>query len=168
MSSQKFETIIQRDEAGLFFRSLADSVERGGGILQEHGIEIQAFSKIKVSLRQDGPSLTVRVKIKAREHDEENQPPSYKKLKKRMKVYFREIIASLDSGTLPSSEIVSVFLHDCELMVAYEGYGDEHYEQFTALCDELRVSLETGDLERSRQAAEALEACKEQCHDQHK
>ncbi|AMK12730.1 MAG: GAK system XXXCH domain-containing protein [Pseudodesulfovibrio sp.] len=160
---------LESRELAEFFRNLADAVENGG---QGELACVEDFSKIKIRVKKEYGQINLKAKFKTAApcvpavDSETGEPakPKYKDLKKRMRGSFRILVKMIHDGSVPPAEAVEAFLADSALMVTYPGYGDEFYEQYTAVCDEFRAAYASGDIERMHAAVDALVHEKSRCH----
>ena len=156
-------------ELAAFLRDLADAVENGG---HDEFACVDDFRKIKVGVRNEYGQIHLKAKFKAARpcgpdlFDADGQPvkPEYKELKKRMRASFRILVKMTHDGVMPPGEAVDAFLADSALMVTYPGYGDEFYESYTAVCQELKDAYESGEIERMHAAVDKLVHEKSRCH----
>jgi XXXCH domain-containing protein len=179
MSKKKTELSLDSRQAAELLRALADSLEKGEQFVEGYDIDLSSYEKIKVSLRSFQDSMFVKVKVKKPEASEEleeeemeaaRNKEDYKKLKKRMKTYFKELQDSLDKGQFPSREIVSVFLRDSETMLTFtgKGRGEEHYEEYRAACRDFQQAFESEDMGAIRNSFRQLDELQERCHSKYK
>jgi XXXCH domain-containing protein len=169
------KAISQMDirELPVFFRSLADALEKEG---DGEFTNIDDFRKFKISGKNEFGQVTVKVKFKsagecdaadeAKECDECRTAgtPKYKHLKKRMKGSFRLIFKTIHEGQTPPAEVVESFLADSELMIGYPGFGDEYYAQYATVCAAFKAAFASGDLARMGEAIDAISHEKSRCH----
>ena len=90
----------------------------------------------------------------------------YKQLKKKMKVAFKEIEASLAAHKQPDREALEAFLRASDLMMAFSGaaYGEAHYPAFRNACYALRAAYEIQDMAALKTAYATLAQIKKDCH----
>lgn len=166
----KIEKYMDRSDLVAFFREVADAIEGGNN---EELVCFEDFRKIKISIKNEFGQIAVKAKIRQEKEcstsDEGSDAqgetkPKYKDLKKRMKRSFKMIFNMIHDGTLPPAEAVESFLIDSELMVAYPGYGDEYYEEYTKACAEFAEAYKAEDLERLKPAVDELANQKGRCH----
>lgn len=174
---RKAEMNLDTRQAADLLRALADSLEKGERSVAGHDLDLSNFEKIKVSLRSFQDSMFVKVKVKKPEGPEEleeeemeaaRKKEDYKKIKKRMKTYFKELQENMDKGYFPSREIVSVFLRDSETMLTFTGKGEEHYEEYRAACRDFQQAFESEDTYAIRQSFKRLNDLQERCHSRYK
>ena len=174
MSEKKrYEMSMSKDQAAHFLRSVADCIENEQTAIQGYDINLSDFSKLKMSLKKFSDLMNIKLKIKFvspedLEEDDEFEEEKYSKLKKRMEVYFKDLLKSLQAGQVPSREIVSVFLSDSEQMTGYTGYGDEHYQEYRQACRDFEQAYEQEDLVGLKACADTLNTLKNRCHDKYK
>ncbi|GAB7023121.1 GAK system XXXCH domain-containing protein [Salidesulfovibrio brasiliensis] len=171
----KIEKYIEKKDLITFFREIADAIE---GSSSEELACFEDFKKVKISIKNEFGQMAVKAKIKqerecdATGEEAETAPagegvaakPKYKDLKKRMKRSFKMIVKMTHDETLPPKEAVDSFLEDSELMVAYPGYGDEYYEDYTKACAEFAEAYKAEDMERLKAAVDELANQKGRCH----
>ncbi len=158
------------DVAG-FLRLLADSIEKGDSELPKYKIPLEDFQKLKVGIKKRGELYKLKFKVSYPEGETDtlDEELEYSNLKKRMKVYFKEIKKALDRDILPSSEIVAVFLEDSRRMTGFTGgMGEEFYERYLAACDTLEYAYELRDINALKSAWQELNNQKEACHNKYK
>ena len=174
MSEKKrYEMSMSKDQAAHFLRSVADCIENEQTAIQGYDINLSDFSKLKMSLKKFSDLMNIKLKIKFvspedLEEDDEFEEDKYSKLKKRMEVYFVDLLKSLDEDQIPSREIVTVFLRDSEHMLSFPGYGDEFYQEYRQACQAFEQAYEQEDLSRLKDCAQLLKTLKNRCHDVHK
>jgi len=174
MSEKKrYEMSMSKDQAAHFLRTVADCIENGKPVIEEYDIDLSDFLKLKMSLKRISDLMNVKLKLKFvsqgdEEGDVEFEEEKYSKLKKRMEVYFKDLLKSLQAGQVPSREIVSVFLSDSEQMTGYTGYGDEHYQEYRQACRDFEQAYEQEDLVGLKACADTLNTLKNRCHDKYK
>jgi XXXCH domain-containing protein len=161
--SKKLELIFTREETGEFLRLLADALEKGDEYIDDYDFPIAGLRKVKISLSKE--QMDVQLKVK---YDKKDKVRRYKKLKKRMKVYFDEIKTFLEKDEIPSKEIVSVFLEDSRTMLSYFGFGDEFYDEYKKLCKEFKKAVKAEEIASIKEIFALLEASKERCHEIYK
>lgn len=175
----KTEEHLAKHEVASLLRALADAVENDDHeSLTRFGIDLQASKKIKIDLKEEGLHLSLRLKIKPGDKEEapvsrettvprqtnKNLVPAFKNLKKRMKMDFAVIVASLKGDTLPLAATVHSFLADAELMLSYRGNGDEYYDVFLRDCHALREAFREADTKSCQDAIAAISARMRECH----
>ncbi len=174
-----FKAMTQKETAGLF-RELADRMEGNSSASEPWSIpELGDFRKMKIAVKRDMNDLSVKIKLKpARESgsnegipsdDPENPKfPKYKDLKKRMKIQFKKILESLETGALPPETVVTAFLADSKLMIRYPKYGAEFYGDYDQACIRFREACESHDPAACKAAAQELDRLKTDCHKKYK
>jgi XXXCH domain-containing protein len=172
----KMEKQLSGADSEVFFKNLADALAGKPEVdLSALGFDLQNFKKIKMDLKKDGEQLGLKLKIKFSSPETESgiedtsAPLKYKTLKKQMKNTFKNLKASIESGSLPEPEVVETFMQQAELMVSFtdKGYGDEYYEEFIQLCHDLKQAFEAGELEPLVTAYNCIDARKALCHDKY-
>ncbi|MFW6216589.1 MAG: GAK system XXXCH domain-containing protein, partial [Desulfohalobiaceae bacterium] len=149
---RRYEFKLARKEAVQALRNLAQSLEEKSTEVPDLEVDLSQMRKIKVSLKQQAEDyFQLKLKVtpwKQEEiEEEEGEEVAFARLKKRMKAYFEELEANLQSGLYPSREIVSVFLQDCRQMTEYPGYGEEYYPNFQQDCLEFQQAFDMEDME---------------------
>jgi XXXCH domain-containing protein len=176
----KFEKVMSSKNAADFLRALAQEIEHGNmDELKEFDLAFDDFKKMKLELKREGDQLHLKAKVKTIEactvcgettceETEADGKPKYKTVKKRMDKCFKSMGDALKKGIMPEKGEVDSFIADSELMVAYPGHGDEHYDQYAKLCVQLNVACENGDLVAMQEKHAELKAMKKLCHEQYK
>ena len=174
----RIDALISAEELPSFLRSLAEALEgkpETGGIELPAGIE--DFKKIKLALKKSqSGQVSIKLRLKtmaaeqAGEEDEtdDEQDKRYKKLKKSMKKTWKKISKKADEGLMPPAETVERFLRESDEMVSYEGFGDEHYEEYATACRQLKAAHEGEQIEPFRVAFTKVESIKKVCHSKYK
>jgi XXXCH domain-containing protein len=174
----KIEKYVKPEEVPVFLRSLADAIENVAEGENAYLSVIEGFQRLKMSIKNEFGQTSIRVKAKPpklkeqpdelpAETDEDSVlegKPAYKKLKKRMKSAFKLIFKTIHEGNLPPDEAVKQFIEDSRLMVTYEGYGDEYYEEYSNAVDNFEKIYQSEDLEKMHEACDALNNIKAHCH----
>ena len=70
--------------------------------------------------------------------------------------------------TIPSSSVMGEFMAQVKVMVAYPGFGDEHYAAFMAACNALCSAYKKKDLIVFGERFTAVIALKKECHHRYK
>lgn len=153
------------------FRELADALEKGG---EGEFACVDDFKKFKISGKLEFGQVVVKMKFKTEQEcaaalEEGEEPgapgkPSYKSLKKRMKSSFRMLVKMIHDGQVPPEAAVESFLEDSELMVSYEGYGDEFYASYAQVCETFRQAYASGNVDEMHKAVDKLVHEKARCH----
>ena len=176
----KFEKVMSSKNAADFLRALAQEIEHGNmDELKEFDLAFDDFKKMKLELKREGDQVHMKAKVKtvvagtgcgegSCEETEPDGKPKYKTVKKRMDKCFKSMGDALKQGIMPEKGEIDLFIADSELMVAYPGHGDEHYDQYAKLCVQLNVACENSDLVAMQEKYAELKAMKKLCHDQHK
>jgi XXXCH domain-containing protein len=164
---------MSKDQAAHFLRTVADCIENGKPVIEGYDIDLSDFQKLKMSLKKISDLMNVKLKLKLvspedTQEDDEFEEEKYSKLKKRMEVYFKDLLKSLQDNQIPSREIVSVFLRDSEQMTGYPGYGDEYYQEYRRACQDFEKVYEREDLAGLKECADTLNTLKSRCHDKYK
>ena len=172
----KIEKILSVADADSFLHTLADTLAgKPGGDLSSHGIDLQDFKKIKMDLKKDGDQFGLKMKVKystpvlGSVAEDAGGPMKYKTLKKQMKSTFKTMKTSIESGSLPSPEVVDTFMQEAVLMVSFtgSGYGDEYYDEFIKLCHNFKQIFDSGEIDKLGAAFNALDARKALCHEKY-
>ncbi len=85
-----------------------------------------------------------------------------------MKSSFKTIFKSIHAGSLPTAEVMDEFMADSRLMVSYEGYGDEYYNEYITACEDFQKAIDAGNIEAAHKACDELNSIVAHCHAQHK
>lgn len=176
----KFEKVMSSKNAADFLRALAQEIEHGNmAELKEFDLAFDDFKKMKLELKREGDQLHMKAKVKIVDpgtvcdettckETEADGKPKYKTLKKRLDKSFKPMGEALKKGLMPEKAALDSFIADSELMVAYPGHGDEHYDQYAKLCVQLNVACENADLVAMQEKYAEIKAMKKLCHDQYK
>ncbi len=92
----------------------------------------------------------------------------YRPLKKRLKKTFKKMMGYMERNDLPPRSLVDEFMAEAAVMVAYPGFGDEHYQDFTAACVALRKARDAKDLELFSERLTKISRLKKECHQRFK
>ncbi|MCB2183013.1 MAG: GAK system XXXCH domain-containing protein [Desulfobulbaceae bacterium] len=174
--SIKFEQKFTAQEAAVFFRKLADNIEKGDSEpLQEFNVHLDEFKKLKIGIKRQNELVEMKAKVTfsavKEEDSSESQVPGkmkYGNLKKLMDKNFKAIGKSLEAGVLPDPAIVQGFFEESKQMITYPGYGDEFYESYIAACDEFKRRFAAGVFEAINEQYGVLKAMKKECHSRYK
>ncbi len=164
------ERNLDTEQVAGFLRALADEIEgRCPSSLEQYGIDLQDFQKIKVGLRKgETGELILKIKVRgSRPEKKRHGSLSYKHLKKRMKATFSLLGGEITAGAV-GGDLLAAFLEDARQMISFPGYGDEFYEEFSDHCDALADAHKNGDMAGMRAAFTGLARCKKDCHDRFK
>ena len=179
----KIEKYIQPGELPAFLRKIADALEGGASEEDAYLVMIEGFKKLKINIRNEYGHTAVKVTAKPMPAEKEDNSetetdstieqsgstkPKYKSLKKRMKASFKIIFKSVHAGTLPPTEVVDEFMADSRLMVSYEGYGDEYYDEYMAACDKFQQACNDSNVEAAHKACDEINSITAHCHSRHK
>jgi XXXCH domain-containing protein len=173
MSSKIVEKYMSREDLPGFFREFADALEGGSG---DEFACAETFAKLKIRVREEYGRFSVRVKFKPAGDCDQPVPasqaaaaprPGYSTLKKRMKQSFGMIFKMIHQGELPPREAVDDFLAQSALMVTYEGYGDEAYDDYARACAEFSAAYEAADMDALNRTVDLLVHQKAHCHARH-
>ncbi len=174
-NESKIEKFIKPEELPDFLRKMAEAIENGESEDMPYFGVIAGFKKLKINISHNPEQTTIKIKAKPAKQTEEQstaadlpQKIKYSSLKKRMRDSFKTIFKAIHSGALPPEEAVSLFLADSQLMVTYEGYGDEYYEEYITACETFKKAVEDNNLEEAHKACDNLNSIKAHCHSQHK
>jgi XXXCH domain-containing protein len=161
---------LTRAEAADLLHKLAETIEEGTDEVPGYGLSLAELVKFKLKIELDATdSLEVKFSGKgAKISGPDVRGESYSSLKKRMQIYFKALRDSVAKAELPSREIVAVFLADSEKMVSFDGYGDEFYPTYAALCDRLRTACDSEDMSELATVVMALDQAKKSCHERYK
>lgn len=186
MSSERIyhEGLTTAQVAG-FIRVLADRLE---GIVPDEADpdldEVSTpdpgeFKKLKISVKRDLAGFTLKYKSKTlykrtdlneeeAEAPEDEEPITYKKLKKRMKESFKSMMESLMAEALPADAAVMSFLQDSKLMLSFPEKGGEYYDDYDVACTSFAGAFESGNLDACKSAINALDRLRKECHSRYK
>lgn len=92
----------------------------------------------------------------------------YRPLKNLLKKNYKLIVECADKGRFPSSSLLADFMAQVKTMVSYPGFGDEHYEPFTAACNDLLKACKGKNHDLFREKLEVVTAFKKECHGNYK
>lgn len=167
---RKFEMNLTKEQSSEFLRKVADSIEQKSEIIEDYGIDLKNYGKLKLSIKPKFDQMKLKVSLKKYFEEEEDEEykeikgrEEYKYFKKRMKSYFQEIKESLDQNVFPSSEIVSVFLKDSETMRTYQ-VADEYYQDYMEACSKLSEAYQQEDFKQLQEQFNNLNEIKDACH----
>lgn len=149
--NDRLDALPSRDE----FHQLGITVKRKDGEFQ-----------IKYKHKEADPEVE-KQRSKRSDQDGEGKKPSYKSVKKRMKVSFRQIKTALLDQRFPEKSVIQEFLSDSELMVSYPGYGDEYYEEYRRACQTFNEGYQQKNLEKMGLAFLKLDKLRQDCHDRY-
>lgn len=174
-NESKIEKFIKPEELPDFLRKMAKAIETGESEDLPYFGVIAGYEKLKININLNPEQTTIKIKAKPAKQFEEQENPDglpqkikYSNLKKRMKDTFKTIFKTIHAGTVPPKEVVSMFLEDSKLMVTYEGYGDEYYEEYIAACEEFKTAIDSNNIEEIHKTCDNLNSIKAHCHSQHK
>lgn len=181
----KIENSLAAEQVAGFLRALADELEgtREGG-LQQYGLELHDFNKIKLGLRRgETGELFLKIKVKdsavrqghaglARPKKVGEDDPArleYRVLKKRLKANFATLGRAIHAKELPEPHVVQAFLRDArEMTTAWPEFGAPFYEEFNRLCTALEEAGNEKDPVRLAECFHNLTACMKSCHAKYK
>ncbi|WP_419783198.1 GAK system XXXCH domain-containing protein [Maridesulfovibrio sp.] len=180
----KIEKYIQPGELPAFLRKMADALEGGASEEDAYLVMIEGFKKLKINIRNEFGHTAVKVTAKPMPAEKEeiaedkiessvaeetaSAKPKYKSLKKRMKASFKIIFKSVHAGTLPPAGVVEEFMTDSKLMVGFEGYGDEYYDEFTEACGQFQQACNDSDIDAAHKACDEINSITAHCHSRYK
>lgn len=175
-SKRKYNWRFSRAEAAGLLRRLADTLEDGSDEVDGYDVSLAELIKFKIKIDlSENDFMEVKFSGKGAKVCEGDGVcgscetcEKYSSLKKRMQVYFKALRESVAAGLMPSREIVSVFLSDSEKMVSYQGYGDEFYPEYTAICQRLREAVDAEDIAAATAVVGELAQAKKSCHTRYK
>jgi XXXCH domain-containing protein len=81
---------------------------------------------------------------------------------------FKAMLNTMDDGRLPTLDSVASWREEAQLMVTLLDQGKEHFQSFQGKCQELLESVEKGNLEAAKAAAEGLNRMRKECHSRYK
>lgn len=167
---------LSRSEAADLLRKLADTLEDGSDSVEPYGISLAELIKFKIKIDM-GVDDALEVKFTGKGPKVCGTDlccgsgvvcESYASLKKRMQVYFKALRDSVARAEMPSREIVAVFLSDSEKMISYQGYGDEFYPAYAALCAKLHEAFDAENLAEIAAVVAELAQARKACHERYK
>ena len=185
-SERKIKKNISSGELTTQLRHLADALDGRSDELPSEWSDLPfPIAKLEVKGRAHGENWALKIKIKAESTSDPEPLPAenataayvtaqpagknnldYKQLKRKMKVAFKEIEASLAANKQPAQEALEAFLSASELMMTYAGpaYGEAHYPAYRRACQALRAAYEIPDMEALKAAYATLAQLKKDCH----
>ena len=166
-------------ELGNLFRQIADGIDgRGHNCGHDFDTVFENFRKIGIKVKRRLDHVSVKIKVEqagdlpeeAADGDAPDapQPASFKTLKKRMALGFKQIRRSISEGKLPEKGAMQVFLKDSEVMTGFPGKGDESYGQYRHACQDLARAFERSDLAALQKICEELARLRKDCHRRYK
>ncbi len=180
----KIENSLAAGQVAGFLRALADELEgKNEGGLQEYGLELHEFNRIKLGLRRgETGELFLKIKVKdstarheaafrqkGKKTDEEDPGRmAYRILKKRLKANFAALGRAINNQEPPARHIVQAFLQDSREMTARPGFGDPYYDEYNRLCKALEQACSEKDPARLADCFHNLTACVKSCHERYK
>ena len=185
-SERKIKKNISFGKLPAQLRHLADALDGRSDALPSEWRDLpNPIAKLEVKGKAQGDNWALKIKIKAESTSDpeplpaENTtaahvtaPPAgkndldYKQLKKKMKVAFKEIEASLAANKQPAQEALEAFLRASDLMMTFSGaaYGEVHYPAYRNACQALRAAYEIPDMAALKTAFATLAQLKKDCH----
>jgi XXXCH domain-containing protein len=177
----KIEKTLASDQIAAFLRLMADEIEgKGGESLREIGLDLHSFNKIKLGLiKSEGGQLTLTLKVKSDGRQsvdvseklkefEDLAEMKYRPLKKIFNDTFRAMARAVTSQSLPAQSLVTDFLAQARAMVAYPGFGDDYYDQFSRTCEQLSTAFLAKDVTGFAEIFSRIAAQKKECHGRYK
>ncbi|NDV22867.1 GAK system XXXCH domain-containing protein [Desulfovibrio sp. JC022] len=180
----KIEKYIQPGELPAFLRKIADALEGEASADDAYLVMIEGFKKLKINIRNEYGHTAVKVTAKPMSvsmtekecpeaeiiapEAQDSSKPKFKSLKKNMKASFKIIFKSVHAGTLPPPEVVEEFMADSKLMVSFEGYGDEYYDEYMAACYKFQQACNDSDVESAHKACDEINSITAHCHSRYK
>jgi len=175
----KIKKTLSRDELGRYLHTLANAVQRSD---ERHDSELTLlqtdFEKIELKCKRKTDGIAVKLKIKTDARwappQEGNREPisdpsgAYKALKKRMQTTFKRLGASIAANRIPDDPLIHAFEAQVLEMIRFPDRGEPHYEAFEAGCRRLVEACQGNRMDDMRQAFEALQRMKKDCHDCYK
>ncbi len=174
---KKFEMYLDKSQIKSFLESLAKSIDEDQDEIEQFGIDLSHYGKLKVTLEKAPEQMRLKLKVKQYESQEEEEQEiynivkekeEYKKIKERMEKYLKEISESVDKGNVPSREIVTVFLYDAQSMLNHHLYEPENYNRFQDACSRFKDYFEAEDMEKLRDILGELYQLQNECHSESK
>ncbi len=182
----KIENSLAAEQVAGFLRTLADELEgKNEGGLQQYGLELHDFNKIKLGLRRgEAGELFLKIKVrdsqvrqrhaagmeKTKKGGDEEDPGrmEYRILKKRLKANFAALGKAINAQELPERHIVQAFLQDSRRMTAWPGFGDPFYQEYNRLCTAFEEASNEKDPTRLAECFHNLTLCVKSCHARYK
>lgn len=180
----KIENHLEAEQVAGFLRSLADELEgKKEGGLQQYGIDLQDFNKIKLGLRRgETGELFLKIKVKDSRVGPQNAAPGktkrggeedpvrsdYKILKKRLKGSFSALGRAIAGNEPLDRSTVQSFLRDSKKMTDWPGFGDLFYEEYIRLCRAFEDADKAQDPARLAECHRKLTDCMKRCHERYK
>ncbi len=184
-NKKKQECHLSVKEAAGKLRTLADELESGVVNINEQNSLITPDSRVKISQKTKGGTLSFKLKFKlansftetvetveaeggstsSSEPDDEN----YKDLKKRMAKDFKAIKKScMQEQVIPEPGLTERFCQDSKAMCSYPNKGEEFYETFLKQAGLLNEAFKASDLSAMGVAVTALGQLRSDCHQKYK
>lgn len=136
---------------------------------KEDGLQLNLKIERNIPASHSGEPGTGQAVDESEEFDEAKKNKKiYKSLKKRMKAAFKQIAENLDHNRLPEASVLEEFLANSEQMATFQGFGEEHYVDFTAVCNKFRDAYQRKDFRAFQMHFSELDQLKEQCHERYR
>jgi len=184
VKKSKIEKYIEPGELPAFLRKIADALEGEASEEDAYLVMIEGFKKLKINIRNEYGHTAVKVTAKpmsahmakdecpesevATPAEPDSSKPKFKNLKKQMKASFKIIFKSVHAGILPPPEVVEEFMTDSRLMISFEGYGDEYYNEYIAACEKFQQACADSDVEAAHKACDEINSITAHCHSRYK
>ena len=93
---------------------------------------------------------------------------SYKNLKKRMKRTFAGILRNAANYQLPTQKEMDSFVNDSRAMVEFPGYGDEYYQEYMNMVQQMQEAFRQNDARELMYKAQEVNQLQKDCHKRYK
>ena len=175
----KIKKTLSRDELGRYLHTLADAIQnKDAGNDPPLALLQSTFNKLEFKCKRETERFDIKLKLKT--DAKETRPmedagaasaiasEGYKALKKRMQATFKAVGRAVRENRVPSQQVVQTFQQDVTAMIRFPDRGEPHYDAFEALCQRLADACRQHRIEDIRQAFEALNKMKKDCHARYK
>ena len=175
----KIKKTLSRDELSRYLHTLADALQnKDAGYDPPLALLQSPFDKLEFKCKRETERFDIKLKLKTEAKairpakDPETAPGlapgDYKALKKRMQATFKEVGRAVSENRIPSQQVIQTFKEDVTAMVGFPDRGEPDYEAFEALCKDLAEACRQKRPDDIRQAFEALNKMKKDCHARYK
>jgi len=175
----KIKKTLSREELGRYLHRLADAVQNAETVHAPPLTMLRNdFDKLELKCKREAEHFAVKLKLKTDAKEArpiENvdaspviAPEAYKTLKKRMQATLKEVGRAVSENRVPSEHVIDTFQKDVSAMIRFPDRGEPHYEAFETLGQRLAEACERNRIEDIRQAFEALNKMKKDCHTRYK
>jgi XXXCH domain-containing protein len=139
----------------------------GPDVAAPEGIEPETAASPSTEAAAGGPECQVTAG-EPEKKEKKDKDKKYEKLKKAMKDEYELIEEAAERDELPAAEVMDSFYANCQEMVTYPDKGDEYYDGFTAIANDLNQAVQNGDLGAFKHALSSMKNSKKACHDRYK